>query len=226
MSTGGDVMPPTAEAIGTITITARLPFGTRKQLQDLTPFFASERARAKTLSMASTAGLNQREAAARRSLWHREKQQLRRAGRLTDSIQALVTGAVTQEVIKRGWKRTWPDIPHQAYGRWPGSPEGAWPEALTVDLPADLVQAVRAACWHTCRKEIGLLYGWRERHPDARPRCPTRPGCDAAALAEYQELAAKVITPGEVWRAAVARGIHDASPRDSPARERRRRHRH
>ncbi|MFE4822882.1 hypothetical protein ACFRFU_42005 [Streptomyces sp. NPDC056704] len=207
-------MPTTAEAIGTITVTARLPFGTRKQLQALTPFFASERARAKTLAMASTAGLDRREAAARRSLWNREKQHLRRVGRLTDSIGALVTGAVTQEVIVRGWSRTWPGIPHQAHGRWPGSPEGVWPEPLTVDLPADLVQTVRAACWHTCRTEIGLLYAWRERHPDARPRCPTRPGCDAAALTEYQELAAQIITPGEVWRAAVARGIRDASPRE------------
>ncbi|GGR62117.1 hypothetical protein [Streptomyces aurantiogriseus] len=49
----------------TITVTARLPFGNRKQLQELTPSFASERARAETFSMASTAGWDRREAAAR-----------------------------------------------------------------------------------------------------------------------------------------------------------------
>lgn len=198
--------------IGTVSVTACVPYGTQAQLENLKMFFDAERARARTLSMASTEGLSRREASARRTLWEEQKEQLRRRGQLTDSLVALVIGGLCREIEAREWNRDWPDVPRQTRGRWPGSPQGEWPEEVSVRLPADLVQTVRAACWHTCRKEIGLLYAWREQHPKARPTCPSRPRCDAAALNEYKELASKIITTGEIWRAAVARGIGTDRP--------------
>lgn len=207
-------MVTSPKIIGTIPITARLPYGTRSQLELLQPFFKAEAARASTLPTAPAKGMSRQVAASRRSRWKQEMQQLRRAGELTDTVIALVTGGLVKEIAGRGWDREWPDPPHQAYGgRWPGSPEGAWPEKLTVGLPADLVHTVRAACWNTSKEGIGQLYRWHERHPGARPHCRTRPGCTTEALGEYTQLASTVITPGVIWRAAFARGIHTAETR-------------
>ncbi|MFF0034371.1 hypothetical protein ACFYS7_40970 [Streptomyces avermitilis] len=68
--------------IGTIPITARLPYGTRSQLKHLQPFFKAEAARASALPMAPVKGLSRQAAASRRSRWKQEMQQLRRAGEL------------------------------------------------------------------------------------------------------------------------------------------------
>ncbi|SDP62063.1 hypothetical protein SAMN04487981_12931 [Streptomyces sp. cf386] len=207
-------MVTSPKIIGTIPITARLPYGTRSQLEHLVPFFRAEAARASALPTAPVKGMSRQVAASRRSRWKQEMQQLRRAGELTDTVIALVTGGLVKEIAGREWDREWPDPPHQAYGgRWPGSPEGAWPEKLTVDLPGDLVHIVRAACWNTSKEGICQLYRWHERHPAARPHCRTRPGCTAEALAEYTQLTSKIITPGVIWRAAFAHGIHTAEAR-------------
>ncbi|MFB7371952.1 sigma-70 family RNA polymerase sigma factor [Streptomyces sp. NPDC056222] len=93
--------------------------------------------------VARTVQLTPREAAARRSLLAEQKEQLRRHGQLVDSGRALVTGALVKVITDRGWdRRDWPPLPRQSQGRWVGSPEGSWPEKLTVELPADLV------AWH------------------------------------------------------------------------------
>ncbi|WP_369394795.1 hypothetical protein AB5J72_50380 [Streptomyces sp. CG1] len=128
--------------------------------------------------------------------------------RINDSRCALFTGALVLEIAERGWDREWPETPHQSRGRLPGSTNGSWPEKITLRVPVDLVQTVHAAIWHTHKEEIGKLRDWRDQHPRPRPTRASRAGCDAAALEEYQRLAATITTPGDLWRAAVARGLN------------------
>ncbi|WP_405698550.1 hypothetical protein OG209_00115 [Streptomyces sp. NBC_01383] len=138
---------------------------------------------------------------------------------LTDSLRALVVSALAQEVAERGWDSLdGAEIPHQSRGRWPGSPQGNWPERITVDLPIDLVTVVHAGCWITSKEAVGKLRDWKERHPKARPNHPTRPCCSAQTLAEYQHYATRVLTPGAIWRGAVARGLERMKPHLSPLR--------
>ncbi|MGW1642506.1 hypothetical protein [Streptomyces lavendulae] len=193
-------------------VTAYVPFGINKALDELETYFAAELNRAKTFGMADTRGLSRREAAARRSLWAEEKEQLRRQGQLFDSRRALVTGGLAKVIADRGWDQVdLPPVPHQARGRWVGSPQGSWPEKLSVELPADLVAKTQAGCWHASREAIDGLHKWNERNPGARPNRPARPRCDPGELADYQRLAARVLTPGEIWRDAVLGGIAAAS---------------
>ncbi|MEU5499827.1 hypothetical protein [Streptomyces griseofuscus] len=200
--------------MGDRSVTACLPSGTKAQLDALKPFFEAERERARQLSMADTTGLNALEAAARMVLWREQKEALRRQGQLTDSKKALVIGGLVQVLTERGWNRVWPRVPGPRQGRWPGAPQsGPWPEEDTIDLPADLVTTVGAACWHTSAEPIRLLRQWRERYPRAIPSRPTRSACTIEALEEYQRLSAAIITKGDVWRAAYAAGIRIAVER-------------
>ncbi|MFE5516021.1 hypothetical protein ACFQ9J_36420 [Streptomyces sp. NPDC056529] len=201
------------------TVTISVEFGTKKKLDGLKPYFAAEAERFRALGAASVAGLGPREAAARRSRWDEEKNEQRRRGVLTDSLIALVTGALAQEVAERGWEELkWSKLPHQSRGRWPGSPQGNWPEKITVDLPAELVAIVHAGCWDVSKEAVGKLRDWKERRPKARPTRPSRTGCSPQELAEYQEYAAKVLTPGTIWRGAVARGLKRVEPHLPPPR--------
>ncbi|MFG3545362.1 hypothetical protein [Streptomyces clavifer] len=199
--------------IGFKAVTISMEFGTKEKLDGLKPYFVAEAERVRALGVSAVAGLGPREAAARRSRWHEEKDEQRRRGELTDSLRALVAGALVQEVAERGWdglERS--ELPHQSRGRWPGSPQGCWPEQITVALPADLVVTVYAGCWDISKEAVGKLRDWTQRHPKARPNRPSRPGCSPQALAEYQYYAAKVLTTGEIWRGAVARGLKRIEP--------------
>ncbi|MET9513447.1 hypothetical protein ABZX62_34235 [Streptomyces flavidovirens] len=206
-------MDNTVVLLGTVPVTARASVGTKDLLVQLRPVLRAERDRARALAQQepwSTDGLSRREAAARRTRWEEHKAQLRRQGALFDSLDALVAGGLYQELESRGWNRQWPALPRQARGRLPGSPQGQWPEKIAIRLPADLVHTARSACWHACSKEINLLYDWRDRHPKALPTRASRSRCDAEALAEYKQLASKVITTGQIWRAAIHRGVTSA----------------
>ncbi|MFB7345002.1 hypothetical protein [Streptomyces hydrogenans] len=205
--------------LGLRTVTMSVEFGTKEKLEGLKPYFAAEAERVRTLGMTAIVGLTSREAAARRSRWAEEKDEQRRRGVLTDSLRALITGALAQEVAERGWdglERY--GLPHQSRGRLPGSPQGSWPESITVALPIDLFIAVHAGCWNTSKEAVGKLRDWKERHPKARPNRPSRPGCSPQALEEYQYYAAKVLTTGEIWREAVKRGLKRVEPHLSPRR--------
>ncbi len=197
---------------GTITVTARVAFGTKETLRGFKPLFKAERERAKKLARApewSIAGLSGREAAARRTQWAMFKEHLRESGELVDTLDVLVACGVRAELTERGWDRKWPPLPAQALlpGRWPGSRDGAWPEGVTVRLPSGLVNTVRSACWHTSEEAIGQLRDWRDKYPDALPNRPFRSAREDQALAEYERLAAQVTTVGAIWRAGVSRGI-------------------
>ncbi|MFJ3518437.1 hypothetical protein [Streptomyces sp. NPDC090131] len=162
--------------------------------------------------MADTNGLSRREAAARRARWAAEKERLRRLGRLCDSRRALVTGGLAKVIADREWDRNVPPaLPGQARGRWVGSPQGSWPEKLTVELPADLVTTTQAGCWHASREATDALHKWHEHNPGARPNRPEHPRCGLMELDHYQRLAAEILTPGHIWREAVLSGIAAAS---------------
>ncbi|MEU6401015.1 hypothetical protein ABZ867_29070 [Streptomyces cinnamoneus] len=197
--------------IGTKKITACLPAGTLQELAGLETYFAAESHRAKSLPMARTDGLSRREAPARRSLWEKQKAELRRKGQLIDSRRALVIAALVKVIAQRGWERLdWTSVPGQTRGRWVGSPEGVWPETLTVELPVDLVATVFAGCLDVSRQATDELYKWHERNPRAHPNRPLRPRCSPAELADYRRLAGQVLTPGQIWRDAVRAGIDAA----------------
>lgn len=204
---------------GWIPVTVYVSIDTRKQLEGLKPFFKEQKAWAREQPMASIVGLSRREADARRGLWAEKKAKLRREGQLIDSLNALVTGGLCQEIDKREWNRVWDPYPHQAraQGRSPGSPSGVWEAPIPVRLPADLVNTVYAACWHTSKEPSTLLEKWQQRHPKAHPNRTMQPGCDAAALAEYRQICAKITHRGDVWRAAVINGINNARTRQNPA---------
>ncbi|MEU9428547.1 hypothetical protein AB0D87_38010 [Streptomyces sp. NPDC048342] len=197
---------------GTITVTARVAFGTKDVLKGLKPLFKAERERARKLARSpewSASGLPGREAAAKRAQWAMYKEHLRERAELVDTLDVLVTCGVRAELAERGWDHEWPPLPQQALipGRWPGSRDGAWPEGVTVRLPSTLVNTVWSACWHTSADAIEHLRDWRDKHPDALPTRPFRSRSEDEALAEYDRLAARVTTTGEIWRAAIKRGI-------------------
>ncbi|MER6471549.1 RNA-binding domain-containing protein [Streptomyces collinus] len=80
----------------------------------------------------------------------KEKDELRRQGRLNDSVNVLVTGGVCQVIEERGWNREWGAFRHQAMvrGRW--APRGKTVRGCrqTLDnsgVPVMDVEAVRAA---------------------------------------------------------------------------------
>ncbi|MCM2424254.1 hypothetical protein [Streptomyces sp. RKAG293] len=197
---------------GTTTVTARVAYGTKQLLADMRPLFKAERQRARALSTTSPwdwDGLPGREAATKRAQWAMYRAHLREAGELADTLDVLVAFGARAELAARGWDQDWPVLPAQAKnpGRWPGTRDGGWPERVTVRLPAPLVNQVLAACWHTSEDAIGKLRDWRDKHPDMLPTKAFRYAAEDAALAEYEELAAQVTTAGEIWRAAVQRGI-------------------
>lgn len=215
LQAGGGMMSAMTEA-GTITVTARVAFGTKDVLKAFKPLFKAERERARKLARSpqwDAAGLPGREAAAKRAQWAMHKEHLRERGELVDTLDVLVTGGVRAKLAERGWDHAWPALPTQALipGRWPGSRDGGWPEKLTVRLPSVLVTTTLSACWHTSAEAIGKLRDWRDRYPDALPTRPFRSETEDKALAEYDQLAAQVTTAGEIWRAAVTRGI-DSEP--------------
>lgn len=197
-----------ASGSGTHQVNIRVAFGTRNELDRFKPLFKEQQAGAREQITASLAGMTSREAAARRGRWEDEKAQLRRRGQLIDSLDALVTAGLCTVLKERGWDHEWDVVPRQARarGRSCDSPGSGWPEQVSVRLPADLVDTVRAACWHTSRQARDALEGWKARYPKVRPNQPVGARCDAEALAEYLELCAKINHRGDVWRDTVSSG--------------------
>lgn len=194
---------------GTVPVTARLPYGTRVKLHQL---LRHQKCRCKELAddeRWNSAGLSRLEAAAVRAARRLELSGLRERGELVDSIDRLAALGVRREMQSRGWDRSWPDCPEEARGpgRWPGSQEGGFPEKLPFRLPSVLAHQVRAACWHTSVDAIAALLDWRDRYPQVMPRRHWAPAGQEIALETYRQLAARVTTTGEIWRAGIERGI-------------------
>ncbi|NEY32014.1 hypothetical protein GTU99_07340 [Streptomyces sp. PRKS01-65] len=166
------------------------------------------------------AGLGPREAAAVRAARRRELSRAREREQLLDSVDRLATFGVRHELRARGWDCCWPDYPEEARspGRWPGSPDGGFPEQLSLRIPADLEHQVRAACWYTSADAIAALLEWRARYPRVVPRRHRAPAGQESALEAYRRLAARVTTTGEIWRAGIQRGIDACHTLRSPHR--------
>ncbi|MFD9817157.1 hypothetical protein [Streptomyces sp. NPDC059080] len=142
---------------------------------------------------------------------------MRERGQLLDSLDALATLGVRRELADRDWNRPWPACPPQArdLGRWPGSADGGFPEQLPLRLPTSLENQVRAACWYTSFEAIEALEDWRRRYPQVIPRRRWAPAGLESALDAYDQLALRVTTTGEIWRAGIERGMDAAAGREA-----------
>ncbi|MFH0246436.1 hypothetical protein ACGRHY_29355 [Streptomyces sp. HK10] len=183
-----------------------------------------ERQRAARLSAEGdrwrTRGLTRAEAAAVRAAWRSEVRRLRTAGELLDVRDALVEYGVREELRVRGWDRAWDPAPEEAWdqGRWPGSRDsgpGGYPERISARLDAALAARAVAACWWTSWPAIQALRAWRDENPGLTP---PRYRLDEESrarlvgpLAQYERLAAAVVTTGAIWRAGVSRGLGRAA---------------
>ncbi|MER6816456.1 hypothetical protein ABT299_44945 [Spirillospora sp. NPDC000708] len=120
---------------------------------------------------------------------------LRERGELLDTAAAVLALGVRAELAERGWDHDWPAAPETAVsGRWPGARAQGFPERIGANLSAGLVERVRAACWHS--SPIADLRAFRDAFPGL---------LTGRELREYEELAARVVTPGDIWRAGYQR---------------------
>ncbi|RSN46563.1 hypothetical protein [Actinomadura sp. WAC 06369] len=183
-------------AEGLVRVVAWVPRGTEARLGELVQ---AERARRRLMVAEDprwdTSGRTADERAAvklARVAWLAD---LRGRGELLDTSAAVLALGVRGELAARGWDHEWPPAPETAVsGRWWGSRAEGFPERVAANLPVALVDQVRAACWHS--SPIAELRAWRDRRPG-----PLR----GALRAEYDQLAAGVKVPGEIWRGAYRR---------------------
>jgi hypothetical protein len=126
----------------------------------------------------------------------------RREGRILDTRGAVLEYGARLELAERGWGEVeFPDVPDwvRLSGRWPGSRDGAYPDQLVTRVDPTLAERVLRACWaHSGEAVLGVL-AWREENPDVV--------YDVAELDRYDALTAKVMTPGDLWRAGLSRVV-------------------
>ncbi|GLF99932.1 hypothetical protein [Streptomyces yaizuensis] len=149
--------------------------------------------------------LPREEAARVRAAWRAEVERLRTAGELLDTLDVLAAFGVRAELRARGWDRHWPPLPPEApaeKGRWPGSRDRCFAGSLTLRLPAGLAAQTRAGCWDVSKGAIAEVRRWRDRSPGTVR--------DATELALYEQHAASITTPGDIWRAAIRRSLTTA----------------
>lgn len=119
--------------------------------------------------------------------------ELRANGELLDTVPAIVTLGARRLLTARGWDHAWPRADEaKLQGRWMGAVSVGVPERIVCDLDPDLVEQVRRACWHTSLPATEALRSFRRAHPGVL--------MDPDEIAEYNELAQEVITPGDAWR--------------------------
>jgi hypothetical protein len=137
----------------------------------------------------------------RRAAW---TDRARERGLVLDTAGAVLAWGVRRELEVRGWDADWspPEGVTDLPGRWYGSQGRGWPEHVAASLPVALVDQVRAACWETSREAITALREWRDDHPDPLPR-RLPGGRPNPEMVVYEELAAQVTTPGQIWRAGL-----------------------
>jgi len=184
------------------TITVWVPWGTRRALGEFT---AAGKATARQIKedRRPPEDASAVERALLRATLAAELAALRRSGQLLDTIPAVLEYGAGLELAEReGFAGEHPAPPADALlpGGWPGRREAGYAEHLTARVDADLVAKVRAACWATSAEAIGKLREWRDGHPFSEFGMP-----GPSAMEVYNQLSAKVTTPGAVWRAAIAR---------------------
>ncbi|MFE0369504.1 hypothetical protein [Streptomyces tendae] len=202
---------------GTAAATAWVVAGTRQRMKDALDVEKRRRIILSSGSEWQTRGLSREGAAAVRDRWRLEVERLRGSAELIDTIDTLAACGIKQELQERHWAREWPAVPSEARslgGRWPGSRTGGFPESIPLRLPSDLAEKVLAACWHTSVDSIRKIRKWRDKYPGLVPPA-VAPGPEEMSrlpdpLAEYERLAAKVTTVGDVYRSGIERGIEAA----------------
>ncbi|SDI46784.1 hypothetical protein SAMN05421505_1556 [Sinosporangium album] len=186
-------------ADATTPVQVRVPYGTRGRLTELLRIEKARRAEILAERFAVPADEPAAARARIRAAARAHVADLRRRGELTDTVDVAMRHAVQAELRERGWDHAWPPPPPTApsSGRWPGSRDAGYPEVIPIRLPVSLAERVQSACAHVSAPAITALRAWRDANPGKIH--------DSTAQAEYDRLAAEVVTPGDVLRAAVAR---------------------
>lgn len=128
-------------------------------------------------------------------------------GGVRPTATAVVGAALEAELEARGWLTgpmppvDWEMVP---VARWPGTGSGergqAWRGVVNAHVRADLPPRTVARCWEHSAEAVLALIAWRDAHPKLVHRSD-----DPGAWAEYDRLATGVLTPGDVYRAALKR---------------------
>lgn len=157
----------------------------RRQRRTAAAYFARHQEEAET--PAGRAAIRARILAAARA---------RRAdGRLLDSRDAAVIEAIRLELERRGIDpANPPEVPEgtDVSGRWAGTTNRGTGPSITAHIPSAYFRAVTAAAWQISGDAVTEL---RERWPGGRP--------GGSASDDYLELAEQVVTPGDIYRAAI-----------------------
>lgn len=129
------------------------------------------------------------------------------AGGVRPTAEALVGDALAAELEERGWLAgPVPTVDREMVpvARWPGTGSGergrAWRGVVNARVRVDLPRRTVAGCWEHSAESVAALIAWRDAHPKLVHRSD-----DPGAWAEYDRLAAGVLTPGDVYRAALGR---------------------
>jgi hypothetical protein len=184
-------------------------------------------------------GMSRRTAAAVRRDIRAQVTRMRRSGEFGGTRDGIVARAVRQELRARGLDRKWPnppegavDAPGRPWGTPPSTPmgEGGYTERVSVNLPYNLGDTLRRAAYWTSKEAVEALQDWADRWGDGvdvalreaeRDGIPAelalmsaagRPSAPQSALEIRDRLRAKVLTTGDLLRAAIDRATGASQP--------------
>ncbi|MCX4481970.1 hypothetical protein OOK44_36955 [Streptomyces cellulosae] len=184
-------------------------------------------------------GMSRRAAAAVRRDIRARVARMRRTGEFGGTRDDIVTRAVREELRARGLDRKWPkppegevEAPGRPWGTPPSAPmgDGGYTERVSVNLPYNLGETVRRAAYWTSKEAVEALQDWADRWGDGvdvalreaeRDGIPAelalmsaagRPSAPQSALEIRDRLRAKVLTTGDLIRAAIDRATGASQP--------------
>ncbi|MEV6147034.1 hypothetical protein [Streptomyces sp. NPDC051992] len=184
-------------------------------------------------------GMPRRAAAAVRSDIRARVARMRRTGEFGGTRDDIVTRAVREELRARGLDRKWPkppegaiETPGRPWGTPPSAPmgDGGYTDRVSVNLPLSLGETVRRAAYWTSKEAVEALQEWADRWGDGvdvalreaeRDGVPAelalmsaagRPSAPQSALEIRDQLRAKVLTTGDLLRAAIDRSAGRVQP--------------
>ncbi|CAM5735258.1 Ribbon-helix-helix protein CopG domain-containing protein OS=Streptomyces fumanus OX=67302 GN=GCM10018772_70490 PE=4 SV=1 [Streptomyces fumanus] len=184
-------------------------------------------------------GMSRRAAAAVRRDIRAQVARMRRTGEFGGTRDDIVTRAVREELRARGLDRKWPkppegevEAPGRPWGTPPSTPmgDGGYTHRVSVNLPYSLGDTVRRAAYWTSKDAVDALQDWADRWGDGvnvtlreaeRDGIPAelalmsaagRPSAPQSALEIRDRLRAKVLTTGDLLRAAIDRATEASQP--------------
>ncbi len=184
-------------------------------------------------------GMSRRAAAAVRRDIRARVARMRRTGEFGGTRDDIVTRAVREELRARGLDRKWPkppegevEAPGRPWGTPPSTPmgDGGYTERVSVNLPYNLGDTLRRAAYWTSKEAVEALQDWADRWGDGvdvalreaeRDGIPAelalmsaagRPSAPQSALEIRDRLRAKVLTTGDLLRAAIDRAAGASQP--------------